>query len=127
MQTLLLFVRNDPVSNLFGGIVGIGLLLIWLVMIVIGGALYFLPTIIAAKRSHPHTAGIVLVNIFLGWTFLGWIGSLIWAVTTPQIVVQNTMYYMPQPQLTPPMKVCRSCNVQVPQGASFCLQCGNPV
>jgi hypothetical protein len=46
----------------------------------LGIALYFLPTIIAAVRHKKDILGIVLVNIFLGWTFIGWIVALIWAL-----------------------------------------------
>ena len=37
---------------------------------------YALPTIIAVKRDHHQTATILVVNIFLGWTFLGWVVAL---------------------------------------------------
>ncbi len=50
--------------------------IIVLVMIV---PLYFVPAIIASSRRAADKTGIFLLNLFLGWTFLGWIGSLIWA------------------------------------------------
>jgi len=46
------------------------------------GAIHFLPTIIAALRHSRHVAGIFLVNLFLGWTVVGWVVALIWAVTS---------------------------------------------
>ena len=51
-----------------------------LILAVLGFFLYFLPAIIADKRKAKSLAGIVLLNLFLGWTFLGWLGALIWAV-----------------------------------------------
>jgi hypothetical protein len=45
-----------------------------------GFLLYFLPVIIAAVRSKRDTLGIFLLYFFLGWTFLGWIMALVWAV-----------------------------------------------
>jgi hypothetical protein len=42
-------------------------------------AVYFLPTIIVSINNHPHAAGVLIVNLFLGWTFLGWVGALAWA------------------------------------------------
>lgn len=42
---------------------------------------YFLPTIIAMMRSHPGSGGIFVVNFFLGWTLLGWIVCLVWALS----------------------------------------------
>ena len=43
--------------------------------------IFFLPTIIAANRKHNNTAAILLVNLLLGWTALGWVAALIWAST----------------------------------------------
>lgn len=42
--------------------------------------IYFLPTIIAGTRHHRNGTGIFLLNLLLGWTVLGWVGALIWAV-----------------------------------------------
>lgn len=44
-----------------------------------GAALYFYPAIIAARREHKNKTSIVLVNLFLGWTLLGWVVALAWA------------------------------------------------
>ena len=51
---------------------------------VIGLALYFLPTIIAASRRATRMPVIVLVNVFLGWTLVGWVVALVLALTVPQ-------------------------------------------
>lgn len=42
---------------------------------------YFLPTIVALSRSHPNSGAIVVINLFLGWTFIGWVVSLAWSFT----------------------------------------------
>ena len=51
------------------------------VVLAIGLALflYFLPTLIARDRNHRNANGITLVNLFFGWTLLGWVGALVWA------------------------------------------------
>jgi Superinfection immunity protein len=49
--------------------------------------MYFLPSIIALARSKRDIAGIILLNFFLGWTMIGWIVALIWAVKTDVVVV----------------------------------------
>jgi hypothetical protein len=46
----------------------------------LGFAMYFLPSIIALARSKRDIASILLLNFFLGWTMIGWIVALIWAV-----------------------------------------------
>lgn len=40
---------------------------------------YFLPAFIAWRRDHPSGPAIVLLNLFLGWTFLGWVAALVWS------------------------------------------------
>ncbi len=46
----------------------------------LGVAFYFLPAIIALVRGVQNATAIVLVNLFLGWTVIGWIAALIWAI-----------------------------------------------
>ncbi len=41
---------------------------------------YLMPTIVAAKAGHPNLTVIVLLNIFTGWSLLGWIVSMFWSV-----------------------------------------------
>ncbi len=43
--------------------------------------LYFLPAIVAHRRDHHNKAAIFILNLFLGWTFLGWVGALVWSLT----------------------------------------------
>jgi hypothetical protein len=43
-------------------------------------AAYFLPTVIALTRWHANTLGIFLLNVFLGWTLVGWVVALVWSV-----------------------------------------------
>ena len=52
---------------------------------------YWLPTIIAIVR-HTHSAlGIATLNFFLGWTVIGWLLALVWALAAspPVIVIEN--------------------------------------
>jgi hypothetical protein len=41
--------------------------------------IYMLPTLIAFSREHPHRTELAVVNIFLGWTLIGWIAVFLWA------------------------------------------------
>src|ERR1700677_4724816 len=43
---------------------------------------YFLPTIIAFARKKDNAGGVFALNFFLGWTFIGWIASLIWGLSS---------------------------------------------
>jgi hypothetical protein len=44
--------------------------------------LYFLPIFVGGIRkvTDRNGNGIAILNILLGWTILGWVGALIWAV-----------------------------------------------
>jgi hypothetical protein len=44
-------------------------------------AVYVAPWIIAVSRNHPNMGAIVVVNLFLGWTFIGWVVALAWSVS----------------------------------------------
>jgi hypothetical protein len=53
-------------------------------------AMYWLPTLIAVIRRTPSALGIVVVNFFMGWTVIGWIVALVWALasnTSPHVIV----------------------------------------
>ncbi len=50
-----------------------------LVLLVVSFVISFLPTIIAFMRGSEKRIPILLINIFLSWTVIGWWGALIWA------------------------------------------------
>jgi ABC-type transport system involved in multi-copper enzyme maturation permease subunit len=82
-----IFLYVEPGEGLFAylGLVGIFLL-------ILGVGCYFLPTIIGYYRKRSNVAAIFLLNLFLGWTFIGWIVSLVWALANdnnPQTIVVN--------------------------------------
>ena len=52
-----------------------------------GCVMYFLPTLIAAIRSKRDVLTIFSVNLFLGWSVIGWIVCLVWALKADPIVL----------------------------------------
>lgn len=48
---------------------------------------YFLPFIVAAHRNHHNQGPILVINLFLGWTFIGWVVALAMAASTPKRAV----------------------------------------
>jgi ABC-type transport system involved in cytochrome c biogenesis permease component len=42
---------------------------------------YFAPAIVAFARGHQQKWAILALDLFLGWTFLGWVGALVWSLT----------------------------------------------
>ena len=42
-------------------------------------AAYGLPALVAVYRRHRRAEAIAIVNLFLGWTVIGWLAALVWA------------------------------------------------
>lgn len=56
-----------------------------LVLLLLVVLFYFYPTVVARQRWSPHWAGVLVVNILLGWTFVGWVIALAWAFSGENI------------------------------------------
>jgi hypothetical protein len=70
---------------------GHGAIMAFIIFGIVAG-MYFLPTILAVAKKKSNAVAIGCLNFFLGWTFLGWIVSLIWALSNPQkpqVIVVN--------------------------------------
>lgn len=52
-----------------------------LLLALLAAVIYFGPTLIASSRRHKNGSAICVLNLFLGWTFIGWVAALIWAFT----------------------------------------------
>src|SRR5215470_16728258 len=88
--------------------------------------LYFLPAYLARNKSN-FTA-ILLLNVFAGWTFIGWIVALVWALSAePQrqaaVPGQPVSAVPPQPTVGGSF-FCSSCGKPCGAGARFCSSCG---
>lgn len=86
--------------------------------------LYFLPAFLARKRSD-FTA-IFVLNLLAGWTFIGWIIALVWALSSGQqrqVVVPAQPAAAPQPGSGTSF-FCSSCGKPCEAGARFCSSCG---
>lgn len=40
--------------------------------------IYLIPALLATARKHKNATAIWILNIFAGWTFIGWVGALVW-------------------------------------------------
>jgi hypothetical protein len=52
--------------------------------------LYFAPSIVAVLRKKTNLAAIIVLNALLGWSLIGWVIAMIWAVSTdnaPQTII----------------------------------------
>lgn len=57
--------------------------------------LYFVPMAEAYDRSHPKALTISLLNIFFGWTMIGWVVAFAWAQKDSPVefyVARNSAY-----------------------------------
>jgi len=61
------------------------------VLISLSLLLYFLPSILAVIREKSNVLAIFALNLLLGWSVIGWVGALVWALTkeTPRAVVMT--------------------------------------
>lgn len=87
--------------------------------------LYFLPAFLARNKSN-FTA-ILLVNLFLGWTFIGWIVALIWALSSDSqrpAAAQQPAASAPRQAAPSAAFFCSTCGKPNAAGARFCSSCG---
>ena len=66
-----------------------------LIALICGVAMYFLPAIVAHHRRHVSSGAIFLVNLFFGWSIIGWIICFAWACsgdTRQQVVILPPAY-----------------------------------
>lgn len=88
----------DAGSAAAGGIIGLLVIVAW----VVGTVIYFIPTFIAFRRNKSNKIAILALNFFLGWSLVGWVVSLVWALSNEapanlsQVVVHHT-YEPPVP------------------------------
>jgi Superinfection immunity protein len=107
---IILFIKSDEFSGL---VVSAPVLLLGLFLLLV----YFLPAIKAYQDKKPNKQAILALNIFLGWTLVGWVVALVWAFT--QNDTRNAVAVA-----TTPAILCSSCGKYSPGGAGFCARCG---
>jgi len=81
----------------------------WSVLLVlIGGGIYCLPLIVAKRKRHHNQDAIAFINIFFGWTVVGWVFALALVSTGG---TQSTM------------KQCVSCRDFIMSFSPICPHC----
>ncbi|HEY1424083.1 MAG TPA: superinfection immunity protein [Candidatus Acidoferrum sp.] len=82
--------------------------------------LYFLPAIIGRDKSDA--TGIFLLNLFLGWTLIGWVAAFIWACASDRPVYVK--------HLVPASgagRFCSHCGTPAVAVVQYCSSCGSRV
>jgi Superinfection immunity protein len=62
--------------------------------------LYWIPTLVAYQRDTVNKGGVLIVNLFFGWTFIGWVTALAMAMggsvhqkpTEPVVIYAQNIY-----------------------------------
>jgi Superinfection immunity protein len=96
---------NVTLIRVVAGVLAIGVFLL---------PLYVLPSILGWRKKQRIP--ILLVNLLLGWTVLGWVGALIWALA-------DTPTQLSQPGAV--AAFCPNCGGHMPAGGRICSMCGH--
>jgi len=88
-----------------------------MLLLVVGGLIYFLPSLIAHRKRD--FGAIFALNLLLGWTFIGWVVALVWALTQSSPYALNGPAYV-VPQSWP----CTNCRRPLQPMDNFCPSCG---
>ena len=67
----------------------------FVVLLIFSLIFYFIPGIIG--NSKRNSGAIWVLNIFLGWTLIGWVIALVWACTTDPPEPRNIIHNVPNP------------------------------
>ncbi|MCP9877933.1 superinfection immunity protein [Cyanobium sp. A2C-AMD] len=80
--------------NLFTHLIGLGVVIAILpsmmgstleagvvLVILIAFEIYFLPSTFSFNRDQPNKFAILALNLFMGWTLIGWVVCLVWSLT----------------------------------------------
>lgn len=60
-------------------------IILGLALLAVALAVYFLPTVIAYSRVKRNIWAIFALNLLLGWSVIGWVIALVWALSVETV------------------------------------------
>jgi len=60
--------------------------LIFAILLSLLSLFYFLPFAIAFNKKRANSGAIFAINLFLGWSLIGWVVALVWAMKDEQVL-----------------------------------------
>jgi ABC-type sugar transport system permease subunit len=60
--------------------------LLFAVLLTLLSLFYFLPFAIAFNKKRANSGAIFALNLFLGWSLIGWVVALVWAMKDEQVL-----------------------------------------
>ena len=97
--------------------------LLGLFLIALSLFIYFLPTYLGRRKRN--VGAIFALNLLLGWTLVGWVAALVWALshdTPPTMVVGQPVTVVQGLAI-----LCAECGKYSEPSSKFCRSCGKPL
>ena len=90
----------------------------FVIVAIIAALIYFLPSIVG--YDNRNFSSLFALNLLLGWTLIGWVVALVWALSKDEVIVR-----VEENQAgTFENKKCPDCAEKIKSEAKVCKHCG---